>query len=251
MNHLSGELVRRYARGDTAIPADQLWGLESHLEQCAECRRVLAAASDMTHLLDIVWTNIELVGPPPAKHKRIATWAAPAAWPWLGMTLVVTAMALVFDMATGAPLMLLLAPIAPVLGVAAAWSKGMDPAYEIVSATPRAGLYLVLRRTAAVLAVVVPVFLLAWLVVGASPGLWLLPSLAFTVGTLALGGAIGVSRAAWILGSAWAVFVVAPGVVAPGLPLVLQPVSLPVWALVVVGCGAVLAFRADAYTRLG
>lgn len=251
MNHLSGELVRRYARGDTSIPADQLWGLESHLELCAECRRVLAAASDVTHLLDIVWTNIDVAGPPPAKHKRIATWAAPAGWPWLGMTLLVTAMALVFDMATGVPLMLLSAPIAPVLGVAAAWSKGMDPAYEIVSATPRAGLYLVLRRTAAVLGVVVPVLLLAGLVVDASPGLWLVPSLAFTVGTLALGGAIGVGRAAWALGGAWALFVVAPGALASDLPLVLQPVSLPVWALVVVSCGAVVAFRSDVYTRLG
>jgi hypothetical protein len=148
-------------------------------------------------------------------------------------------------------LVMLLAPVAPVLGVAAAWAKGLDPAYEIVSATPRAGLYLVLRRTAAVLVVVIPLLVLASFAGEVSPALWLLPSLAFTFGTLALGGLIGVGRAAAGLVVAWAMFVVGPSIVKSELPVVLQPVSLPGWGLIVVVCVTVLAVRADTYTRLG
>ena len=61
----------------------------------------------------------------------------------------------------GPSLLLLLAPVAPLLGVAAAWARGTDPAYELVAATPRAGLYLVLRRTLAVLVVVIPALTVA------------------------------------------------------------------------------------------
>jgi hypothetical protein len=164
-------------------------------------------------------------------------------------------MATIFDLfarSAGAPsLVLLLAPVAPVLGVAAAWAEGMDPAHELVSATPRAGLYLVLRRTVAVLLVVIPVLVLAGLPGSVSPALWLLPSLAFSVGTLALGGWVGMRNAAGGLAAVWTVFVVGPSVVNAELPLVLQPVSLPGWGLVVVVGAAVLAVRADTYARLG
>jgi hypothetical protein len=255
MNHVPGDLVGRYAQGDQDIPADQVWAVEAHLETCAECRQRLAEhAQGVSALLDTVWAGLELTGKP-AKHRRFTWWAAPAVWPWLGMTVVVMMMALVIDLfatAAGSPsLVLLLAPIAPVLGVAAVWTNGMDPAHELVTATARAGLSLVLRRTVAVLVVVIPVLLLAGWPVSASPALWLLPCLAFTVGTLAVGGAIGMNRAAIVLGAGWATLVVGPSLVMGQAPVVLQTVSLPVWALVIVLCGAVLALRADSYARLG
>ncbi|CAM5729862.1 hypothetical protein SHIRM173S_01344 [Streptomyces hirsutus] len=80
--------------------------------------------------------------------------------PWLAMVVSVTLLALLLDLGdTGSgevSLVLLFAPVLPVLGVAASWSRGLDPAYELTASVPRAGLPLVLRRTASVLGVVVP-----------------------------------------------------------------------------------------------
>jgi hypothetical protein len=57
-------------------------------------------------------------------------------------------------------LVLLVSPIAPLFGVAAAWSRRNDPAWEILAATPHAGLGLLLRRTLAVLVLLTPVLVL-------------------------------------------------------------------------------------------
>jgi hypothetical protein len=252
MSHVSGNLVRRYVNGDKDIPADQVWALEAHMETCAPCRELLATQTDsLAPLLQTVWSGIETVEKP-AKHRRIPTWAAPAGLPWLGMTLLVAAVAMLLDLLslTEVPLVMLIAPIAPVLGVATAWNKAMDPAHELVSATPRAGLYLALRRTAAVLLLVIPALVLAGLPSESSPGLWLLPCLAFTIGTLALGSLIPLSFAAGGLAGAWAVFVVGPSLIQGDLPDLLRPAYLPIWAFIVAGCVAVMAFRADAYARL-
>ncbi|MET0236988.1 MAG: zf-HC2 domain-containing protein [Kibdelosporangium sp.] len=252
MSHVSGDLVRRYVNGDRDIPADQVWALEAHLETCAACRELLASNTEsLSPLLDTVWAGLE-TAEPPARHRRIPTWAAPAGLPWAGMALLVMAIAMLLDLlnATNVPLVMLLAPVAPVLGVTAVWNKAMDPAYELVSATPRAGLYLALRRTAAVLLLVIPVLVLAGLPSGTSPGLWLLPCLAFTFGTLALGSLISLSRAAVVLAGSWAAFVVGPSLISGDVPNVLQPASSPIWALIVAGCVAVMAVRADMYARL-
>jgi hypothetical protein len=166
------------------------------------------------------------------------------------MTAIVTLIALVADRLVAPPypsLALLLAPIAPVAGVAAAWARGLDPAHELVAATPRAGLYLVLRRTLAVLVVVIPLMAVAtW----TSPLRWLLPCLAFTVATLALGGFVGVSRAAVGLITAWAALVVGPSLVSQRLPSVLEPAALGAWAAVLVAGVIVVRLRATVYTRL-
>ena len=61
---------------------------------------------------------------------------------WLAMVVGVTLLALLLDLAdTGygeVSLVLLLAPVLPVLGVAASWSRGLDPAYELTASVPRA-----------------------------------------------------------------------------------------------------------------
>lgn len=166
------------------------------------------------------------------------------------MLVAVVAMLLDLLGMTEVPLVMLLAPVAPVLGVAMAWNRAMDPAYELVSATPRAGLHLALRRTAAVLVVVIPALVLAGLPSGTSPALWLLPCLAFTLGTLALGSVIALSHAAAILAGLWAGLVVGPSLINSNLPQLLQPASLPIWASIVVLCVVVMALRADSYARL-
>ncbi len=181
--------------------------------------------------------------------------------PWLVMVMSVTLLALLLDLAdTGTgygsgpgqvSLVLLLAPVLPVLGVAASWSRGLDPAYELTASVPRAGLPLVLRRTASVLAVVVPALLAGGWVTGVTAAQWLLPCLAFTSTTLALGGVLGVTRAALALIAVWAAVVVAPALATSRTPLALQTDGLPVWGLILtLGIGVVIA-RRGAYAVLG
>ncbi len=250
--HASDELLRGYADGD-AIAADVVWAVEVHMETCADCRARLAGTADaVVPLLDRVWADLE-PAPEPAPLRRgrwLATWATPAMGPWLLMTALVTLTALLADLLIPQPfpsLALLLAPIAPVAGVAAAWARGLDPAHELVAATPRSGLHLVLRRTLAVLVVVIPLLAVTtW----TSPLRWLLPCLAFTVATLALGGFVGVRRAATALIAGWAALVIGPSLVTARVPVVFEPAALGIWAAVLVAGVAVVRLRADVYLRL-
>ncbi|ALG12295.1 hypothetical protein [Kibdelosporangium phytohabitans] len=252
MSHVSGDLVRRYVNGDNGIPADQVWALEAHMETCASCRQLLASHADgIAPLLDTVWAGIT-PAEVPARRRRLSTWITPAGFPWVGTIILIAAVAMLLDtlMVLDTSVVLLVAPVAPMLGVALAWNKKADPMYELVAGTPRAGLELVLRRTVAVLVIMIPVLFLAGLPGRASPALWLLPSLAFTAGALTLGLLIGVTRAAVVLAGVWTLVSVAPALAENDLPHVLLPGSLPYWALITVGCVAVLGLRADSFARL-
>src|SRR6185369_13540215 len=134
--------------------------------------------------------------------RWLTTWATPATLPWLAMIVLVTLLAVVFDRLGHSVLdvtaVQLFAPVLPAFGVAVA--------------TPRAGLYLIARRTLAVLLVVLPVLGVAGWLTGTALALWLLPSLAFTTGTLALGGLIGLTRAAYALVALWVAVLVLPTV---------------------------------------
>jgi hypothetical protein len=271
-NHPSAGLLDRYAGGDTAIAPDTLWALEAHLETCAGCRDRLSSAvagraPDVTALVDRVRAGLGAavaVSPrmparrPPAWRwltGRTIRWIVPTLLRYIAMTILMVLVAVGFDLVARAAgrqpsLVLLVAPVAPLLGVAAVWARGADPAHELVAATPRAGLYLVLRRTLVVLLVVVPVLAAAGLVVGASPVRWLVPCLAFTVSALALGEVIGVPRAAAALALLWSAAVVAPSLATARLPVVLEPVSLPGWAALTGAVAVVLVFRRRSYTGL-
>ncbi|WP_406194213.1 zf-HC2 domain-containing protein [Kitasatospora sp. NBC_01560] len=260
--HASRRLIDDYARGDTTMAADTVWALEAHLERCAPCRSDLAAsvaagAPDIAVLVGTVRTALEpqltAAATAPARRRRprwVAAWMTPVMAPWLAMTVVVTLTALLLD-AVASPLLLgdasVLLPVAPVLplcGVAASWSRALDPSYELTASTARAGLPLLLRRTTAVLLVVLPGLLVGgWLTGSMTAAQWLLPSLAFTSTALALGSVIGVTRAAAGLAVGWGV-VVAPSWAAGRVPAALQPDQLPLWGLLLaLGTGAVIARR--------
>ncbi|MFI9007394.1 zf-HC2 domain-containing protein [Actinosynnema sp. NPDC053489] len=252
--HPSAGAIARYAAGGE-LPADLLWAVEAHLETCETCRLRLADAAPppVTALTTAVWARLDPVGTPVRRRPRLPRWVTPSPLPWLGMTAFVVLAAVAADglLSRGAmsSAVLLVAPIVPVLGVAAAWSRGMDPARELVASTARAGLQLVLRRTLAVLVVVLPGLLLGGRLTGASPAYWLLPCLGVTAATLALGGLIGVRRAAVATTASWAVLVIGPAVVVGGVPGVLAPGAAPVWAAVLVGGTAAVVFRSAAYAR--
>lgn len=260
MNHASTRLITGYARGDD-LPGDQVWALEAHLETCAFCREALASASEVSSLVESVWAGLEpsltYQATPARRFARwLSTWATPVMLPWLVMIGLVTVVAVVFDHFVGRPTdgvtaVQLFAPVLPVLGVAASWARGIDPAYELVAATPRAGLYLIFRRTTAVLAVVLPVLLVAGWLTGTGFALWLLPSLAFTSGTLALGGLIGISRAAYTLVAVWGALLVLPTVAQQGHTFALSSAAMPIWAGIFALTTVIVALHKGAFTRLG
>ena len=260
-------IIDGYARGDTDLAADEVWALEAHLEACGVCRERLSAAVTaeapaVAALVDTVWSGLEprlaVTATMPRRRRwsaRLSRWMTPTMVPWLAMVAVVTLLALLLDMVDidsgELSLVLLLAPVLPVLGVAASWSRGLDPAYELTASVPRSGLHLVLRRTVSVLGVVVPALLVGGWATGVMVVQWLLPCLAFTSTTLALGGVIGVTRAAFVLAAVWAGVVVAPTLATSRTTFALQTGGLPVWGLILaLGTGVVIA-RSSAYSVLG
>ncbi|MFE6741757.1 zf-HC2 domain-containing protein [Streptomyces tubercidicus] len=270
--HASRQLIDDYARGDATIAADTVWALEAHLETCALCRSHLAAcvateAPGIAALVDTVRAGLEpqldaAVRAPSRRHRPrwVVAWLTPVMAPWLAMTLLVTVMALLLDAVArpmffgGVSPVLAIAPVLPLCGVAASWSRGLDPAHELTASTARAGLPLLLRRTAAVLVVVLPALLVdGWLTGTMTAAQWLLPSLAFTSTALALGSVVGVTRAATGLMGAWGVVVVLAWATDHGpvhLERALQPDQLPAWGLFfALGIGAVFA-RRNAYSTL-
>jgi len=264
-DHVPAAVLDRYATGGAGIGADALWAVEAHLEGCAPCRERLGEAvarrsPETMSLLSLVRANLatEVDRSPrmPARWypRRVARWAPPGLWPRLAMTMLVLAAALGLDLVDSSGLMpslvLLVAPVAPLLGVAAVWSARLDPVHELVVASPRAGLYMVLRRTLAVLVVVIPALTVAGLMAGASPARWLVPCLAFTAGALALGELIGLHWAAGALALAWTAGVITPSVLFARSSLLLEPASLPYWAGLIAVIAVALVLRRDAYTGI-
>lgn len=239
-SHVSPGSLAAYAAADPALDDATAWAVEAHLEGCAECRARLVdlPGPGLRELLDDVQVRLDRGvrnGPQPTRkrawRRRAHRWSAWALLPWAALTVVAVFTAFLLDRTfpERPSLVLLLAPVAPLAGLAVAWSRRSDPAWEIVAGTARAGFELLLRRTLVVLAIVIPPLAGAGLLLGKSPALWLLPGLTFTATTLLLGGRIGVTRAAVFLGGAWLVVVAAPAVLTERLPVLVSPASLPGW----------------------
>jgi hypothetical protein len=263
--HVPAPLLERYAAFD-GLPAPDLWSAEAHLERCPECRARLAGLlpSCSPGLLTLVGdVQAELAGriaamPVPAPASR---WGAARrlAGGLLGSRLVaciaVLLAAAVVDVVAGSPgdapsWIVLVAPALPLFGVAAGWSRELDPAWDLVATTPAAGLRLLLWRTLAVLAVVVPAALVAGVATGAGGVVtWLLPCFGLTAAALALGGVLPMARATALAGAAWAAGVVAPALAAQATPALLEPGWAPAWATLTIAAAALVALRRTAYLR--
>ncbi|MEU8650194.1 zf-HC2 domain-containing protein [Streptomyces sp. NPDC048737] len=210
--------------------------------------------------------------PAPVRVPRLARvlWAAgPAvrgAWSVAVVAVALGAVGLAYGAGvTGArPLLLALAPVVPVLGVALSYGPHADPVHEIAAASPAGGLRLLLTRTAAVLLVCLPVLTLAGLLLPGSgaPGAaaWLLPGLALTLASLALAGYVGSRTGAAVTGGGWLCAVLAPAAASPSgappdrlaeqLTVVLDgPLAQGAWAAAAVLSAAALAARRSAYDR--
>lgn len=258
--HLPVEAVRRYADpgGATLSPAEAA-SVEAHLDRCAACRGRLPA-TDVELLSRLGAALVDRVGHVP-QYRRPRRWrirlTAGLPTAWLLAVLAVAAAAGGLDLlseATGddrPSLLLLLAPVLPLAAVAAAWTPQLDPLHELTASTAAAGLPLLLRRTlVAVSAVVLFSAGLDLTGVAAPPARWLLPCLALTAVTLALGSVVRLHLAAAGLATGWSLAVVVPALTRGHLSVLLDTAAAPAWVAVLVLATAVMALRHRTYRRL-
>jgi hypothetical protein len=107
---------------------------------------------------------------------------------------------------------LMIAPLVPVAGVAAAYGPGIDPAFELVLASPLAGFRLMLLRATAVLSTSVALAGLGALALPAldwTAAAWVLPALALTCSALALATVMSPERASVAVAVVWIAVVMA------------------------------------------
>jgi signal transduction histidine kinase len=101
---------------------------------------------------------------------------------------------------------LVLAPLVPVAGVAAAYGPWIDPMFEVTQAAPMSSFRLVLLRASAVLvvtSVVVGAAAVALPGAGWTTAAWILPALGLTLGSLALSTFMPTHWAAFAVTLAW------------------------------------------------
>jgi hypothetical protein len=252
--HVADELLVEYEQG--RLDPARVMSVEAHVARCAVCRRAVPVdpgwlTANWDGVLDTVgqpdrpWAErlVTRLGVPDHRVRLLA--ATPGLrMSWLLGNAVVLAFAvtaaLLAEPASAAQLAVFLAvaPVLPLLAVATAYGRGVDPLYEIASTTPLAGTRLLLWRASAVLvaSIALGAVASAFLPVdGLAAVAWLLPALALSAGTLALATAVPIGVAAAGLGGCWLI-----GVAASGLGDDLQVVAGPPAQLCYAGA-AVLA----------
>lgn len=269
--HIPPQALAAYAAAGTAGDAGRTglgdaatWTVEVHLEGCAQCRERLGALATPA-LRALLGDAREAIlqqartGPRPVPPRRFRRWYLRwTDWSLLGAaamtcTAILAAVLLDWNFPDRPSAVLLLAPVAPLAGLAVAWSRRANPSWEVIAGTARAGLELLLRRTLAVLATVLPPLAVAGLALDRNPALWLLPCLTFTAATLLLGSRIGVPVAAAVLGGGWlaAVAVVSfaagtgPALTAAPAEALLRPGTMPGWAAAAAILALLTVLRAD------
>ncbi|MFF3306958.1 zf-HC2 domain-containing protein [Streptomyces sp. NPDC002952] len=287
--HAPDDLITRYTDG--GLPEPDAWSLEKHLEGCAACAartsraaRAGAAGAVLAEVRDAVLhaAPAPARAPAPVRVRAVGgrlgrvLWAAGPALrgAWAAAVVLVAAGALALAYGGGfdavRPLLPAVAPVVPVAGVALSYGRHADPLHEIAAASPSGGLRLLLTRTAAVLALSLPLLTLAGFLLPATgsgapevpaAAAWLLPGLALTLATLALSGFVGCRAASAAVGGGWLLALAAPVLADSGagvtvrlarqLSLYLTGASPQwTWAAASALCALVLVARRTAYDRL-
>jgi hypothetical protein len=150
--------------------------------------------------------------------------------------------------------LLALAPLVPVIGVAAAFSASTDPTQEVATAAAISGFRLLMIRTLSVLGGSIAVTLAMTLLSRHADGwlrvAWILPGLATTSATLVLATRTRIATAAGLIGCAWLVTVI---VVSEVVDDAIAPYRWPgqLAAIVVTACAsAILVGRRRHLDRL-
>jgi hypothetical protein len=260
--HVDEELLAAYTDGEVG---DVLaWSVEAHLVRCAACRARQGAMVDpapLRRMWAVVDAKLDQPRPGPVERGLLALGVPEhvarllAATPalrvsWLAAVAAALALATLASAAlehAAAPVWLLVvAPLLPLAGVAAAYGPGVDPTYELALTAPMRGLRLLLIRAAAVLTTTTLLAATASLALpgfGLRAAAWLLPSLTLTLASLALSTFIQPLRAAALPAAAW-VAAVALTVHPRGWTSVLfAPAGQAACAALAVTAAAVLAAR--------
>lgn len=220
--HLPPTVLSAYAEGRTDQPIS--WSVEAHLMECERCRAELAPVP-LAVDLDAAWHGIidtldrPAGGPVESVLRRLsvpehlarllaATPSLSLSW-LVGVVVVLGSAAIASSLREGGiGVFLVLAPLVPLAGVAAAYGPGFDPAYEVAVAAPFRGIRLLLLRAVTVFATSMALGLAgSALIPGAGIAVlaWVLPALALSVSALALGTYMDPVRSAGGLAAVWLV----------------------------------------------
>lgn len=224
--HAPPALLAQFARDPGAVDDMTASSIEAHVVACGDCREQLTVASDPM-LAAASWERIadRIDRPRPTVLERLlqragfgsgfarlvaATPALQAAG-LIAMALVAVTAALLSQHADADGVFMVLAPLAPLVAVAASFAPAAEPAGEAAVATPMHGAGLVVRRAVAVLTISVGVLGVAALALpdlDAGAAAWVLPALALSLGALALGTWFRVEAAVAVLAAGWLLSVV-------------------------------------------
>ena len=266
--HADPALLSRYLDG--SLDAVTGASVEQHVSRCPTCRAAVASLLE-PQLVERTWAGIrEAVERPTLPSVlRLArrcglreptavllAGAASLRGAWLVgafLSLSFATFAAYVSGGTALAPFLLVAPLAPVLGVAAAYGPRQDPLEALVATAPYGRTRLFLLRTAAVLVSVLPVTALLGLAVPGPPWLaaaWLGPALALVPVLLALAGFVGPRASAAVVSLGWSSVVLASTRgIDPTWPV--QAAQQSVYLVLGVAACAVIAIRAGAGRQRG
>lgn len=222
--HLDAVALERYRTGQ--LDRGGAASVEAHVTGCAVCRALVPAEEVRD---EAVWSAVfpRVAAPPatvverilgrlgvPGHIGRLVVLPRSTGLPWFIATAVVLAFAMFSARwsIAGSPSvwLLVVAPLAPVIGVATAYGRLASPSFELELAAPIDAFRLVLLRSVAVTSVALALAFAADLASpgGGFTGAWLVPSLALVVATLALGTRMRLVLAAASVAGVWLVVVV-------------------------------------------
>jgi hypothetical protein len=264
--HLEEDTVRRYQAGVVGVAAAA--SVEAHLTSCPHCRQLLDTDEEwlessweaVTRSVDnprpyLVERVLRLAGLPTYLARLLAvTPSLRVSW-LLAVSVALGFSAVASTVSSGSgkiDLFLAVAPLVPVAGVAVAYGRLGDPAHEITVATPIDSVRLLLLRTAVVTASAVLLSFLMDVLLrsSATTGAWLLPALALTTVTLALGTRLTMWLAASVTAGGWVTLLTVTAARSQGTTAHVFTLEAQFGFLVaLVGAGLILAMRRDLYRR--
>lgn len=240
--------------------------VEAHVVSCAECRAILGSALVDESRIDRLWNEVvdRIDAPRPgpvewflarlgvSNHTARVLAATPSLrLPWL----LAVAYALIFSAGAAQlggdrtlAMFLMIAPLLPLAGVAAAFGPGLDPTIEITSASPMAGFRLLLLRATTVFAATFVLAALASVTLPATDGAaaaWVLPALGLTLATLAIGTVTTAERAAGLVAALWVTGVLTAAREAHNWLAAFGSTGQAVSVLVIIAAVVVLATRRE------
>lgn len=266
--HTDRALLAAYVAGN--VDAINGASVEQHVSRCTECRATVATLVP-TPPLELAWAGVRDAVERPVQPALIR-WARRFGLPehtsvllaataslrtaWLVGALVALSFAtLAAGLSSGTLLapFLLVAPLVPVIGVGAAYAAPEDDLETLVMTAPFGRTRLILVRSLAVLATVLPLTVILGLLI---PGplwvaaAWLGPALTLIPVLLALASFLGPRTAVAVVAMGWSAVVTFPLRSLPATWPVEASQQLAYLALAVVATG-VLFVRARADRRIG